>query len=240
VVRRLAQAGVPVVFTYRSNAEAARQLETQVREAGGRAFAQPMDMDDSRSIQAAIDRVLETTGRLHTLACAGGPFVKVARMAALAPDDVAAFVQGDAVGVFRLVHTALPALRAGGGGSITLCSTIANRRVIDYDGISPFSKAAVEALVRQIAYEEGEHKIRCNAVPVAWVFDYTTIDPERARQDTPNKELFAAIVKQIAGSMRSHQPTPPDEAGNLFAFLASDQARCITGQIVAIDDGATL
>jgi NAD(P)-dependent dehydrogenase (short-subunit alcohol dehydrogenase family) len=242
VVRRLAQAGVPVVFTYRRNTDAARALEAQVRDAGGQAFAQAMDMDDARSIQSAIDAVLEKTGRLHTVACAGGPFVRVNRMNALTPDEISAFVQSDAIGIFRLVHTALPALRAGGGGSITVCSTIANRRVIEFDGISPFSKAAVEALVRQIAYEEGPSKIRCNAVPVAWVYDHKAVDTNKAREQIPNRELFAAIVKQISGSMRSPQPqpTPPDEAGNLFTFLASEQARCITGQIIAIDDGATL
>ncbi len=242
VVRRLAQADVPVVFTYRHNADAARALEAQVREAGGQAFGQAMDMDDARSIQAAVDVVLEKTGRLHTVACAGGPFVNINRMSALTPEEVSAFVQSDAVGVFRLVHTALPALRAGGGGSITLCSTIANRRVIKFDGISPFSKGAVEALVRQIAYEEGPNKIRCNGVAVAWVYDPRNVDTNKARETFANREFFAAIVKQISGLMRSHQPAPapPDEAGNLFAFLASDQARCVTGQIIAIDDGATL
>lgn len=46
-------------------------------------------------------------------------------------------------------------MRETGGGSITVCTTIANSRIIDYDGISAISKAAVESISKQLAAQEG-------------------------------------------------------------------------------------
>lgn len=242
VTRRLAEAGLPVVFTYVGNAERAESIAAELQGEGLRAWAWRMDMRDPASIDAAIAFAQEKGGRLHTVACAAGapvPFDNLADFEIAAVED---FFDADGMAYYRLVNRAVPVLRAGGGGSITLCTTIALFRVIAFDGISPFSKGAVDAMVRQVAWEEAAHGIRCNAVLISWVMpgDGAQFDAYIATLASPRRERLAALIGQVKDMLRMEGPAAPTEAGDLFAFLASDQARFITGQSIAIDGGATL
>ncbi|HEY3696123.1 SDR family NAD(P)-dependent oxidoreductase [Phenylobacterium sp.] len=241
VTRTLAQAGLHVTFTYLSNSARAERLAEQMRDEGLDVRARQMDLRDAASIDAALAFAQANGGRLHTVACASGapvPFDNLADFDIAAVED---FFSADGMANYRLVNRAVPVLRSGGGGSITLCTTIALYRVIAYDGISPFSKGAVEALVRQIAWEEARHGIRCNAVPISWVESETAhYDGQLESMPSPRRERVIALMTQIKEMLRMPGPARPDEAGALFAFLASDQARFITGQSIAIDGGATL
>ncbi len=242
VTRRLAEAGLPVVFTYVSGAERATAIEADLRGRGLKVWARQMDMRDPASIDAAIDFSREVGGRLHTVACAAGAPVPFDNLADFDIKTVEDFVDADGMAYYRLVNRAVPVLRAGGGGSITLCTTIALFRVIAFDGISPFSKGAVDAMMRQIAWEEAAHGIRCNAVPISWIMpgDGSQFDTYIATLESPRRERLSTLIGQVKAMMRVAGPAAPEEAGDLFAFLASDQARFITGQSIAIDAGATL
>ena len=80
---------------------------------------------------------------------------------------------------------------------------------------------------------------------VCWV-ESRTIDQVRAhtRPSPPNPatraERINALMEQMLRQARLGRPVTPGEAGNLFAFLASDQAKYLTGQIIALDAGALL
>ena len=114
--------------------------------------------------------------------------------------------------------------------------------MVDYDGVSPFSKGTVEALVRQIAAEEADAGIRCNAVPVSWVFD-ATAEEQIAQMEglpEPGRSHVIALIRQLDAQTRLRRPATMLEAGNLFAFLASDQASYITGQSIRLDGGFSL
>ncbi|MDB5971381.1 MAG: family NAD(P)-dependent oxidoreductase [Hydrocarboniphaga sp.] len=244
VVRRLAAAGVPLVFTYRGGKERALALESELRDAGHAVTAQTMDMTDAASIQAAVEKVISEYGRLHTVACGAGVPVIFNRLSDFTIEEVEKFMWGDALGYYRVFHTAIPALKAGGGGSITTCSTIALRRHIAFDGISPLSKGSVEALVRQIAAEEREHGIRCNAVGIGWVHAFSAeqfrdwIPRENPPDPQTQEERMTVLLNQLMTMVP--RPATPTEAGNLFSYLASDQATYITGQTILLDGGATL
>ena len=121
-------------------------------------------------------------------------------------------------------------------------TTIATGRVIAYDGLSAFSKGAVQALVRQIAAEEAENGIRCNDVAIGLVTDASADDMAAVRDalPSPTGERFGALISQLQSLLRLGRVGTPAEAGMLFAFLASEQAGFLTGQRVAIDGGITL
>jgi NAD(P)-dependent dehydrogenase (short-subunit alcohol dehydrogenase family) len=245
VVRRMAEAGAPLVFTYRGNEEAARKLETELRAADRQVTAARLDMTDAASIRAAVELTERQCGPLKTVICGSGVMVEFNKMADFPIEQVEQFVNGDALGYYRIFHETIPALRANGGGSITTCSTMATKRVVDYDGISPFSKGAVDALVRQIAAEEAENEIRCNAVAIGWV-EYTSVEESRARFPKPagapadDLERIGFMMHQITGQARRGRPVTPAEAANTFAYLASDQAAHLTGQCITLDAGFLL
>lgn len=242
VVRQLAAAGLPVTLTYLRNDALAQELVARFRNEGLKVWACRMDMTAPSSIDEALAFAQSVGGRLHTVACTAGARVPFNNIADLTIEQVETFLDNDAMAYYRLVHQSVPVLRAGGGGSITLCTTIALSRVISFDGISPFSKGAVDALVRQIAWEEASADIRCNAVPISMVAS-ESVEATRERLLTvpsPKRDRFLALFEQMVSLMRLRGPVPPEQIGNLFAFLASEQASFITGQSIAADGGATL
>jgi 3-oxoacyl-[acyl-carrier protein] reductase len=246
IVRVLAKAGVPLVITYRSNAAKAEALAGELRESGARIWTQPLDMSDEASIQAALDRVVTECGDIHGLACGAGTPIHFGKLMDIPAEAAEQMMNEDALGYFRLFRAAVPMLRARGGGTITTCSTTATDRVVDYDGTSPMSKASVNALVRQVAAEEGKHGIRVNAVAIGWIEERTweqileQTPPVAPQNPSSIEEYFAVILNQIKPWLRLGRAGRPEEAGNAFAFLASDQASFITGQIISVDGGMML
>jgi NAD(P)-dependent dehydrogenase (short-subunit alcohol dehydrogenase family) len=242
ITRRMAEAGLPVVFTYVGNEARANGIADKLRGEGLKVWARKMDMCDPASIDATIEFAESQGGPLRTVACAAGAFVPFNNLADFTIAQVEKFFHEDGMANYRLVHQAVPFLRKHGGGSITLCTTIGLSRVIGFDGISPFSKGAVDAMIRQIAWEEAKHGIRANTVPISMVVPQGSGDLSAMGQmfQGDQLEMVTALMTQIFGWMRLPGPYSPEAAGDLFAFLASDQARYITGQSVALDGGATL
>jgi NAD(P)-dependent dehydrogenase (short-subunit alcohol dehydrogenase family) len=242
IVRCLAQAGVPLVFTWRGSEGKAAALEAELRASGANVRATHMDNADAESIDRAIALAEEIGGPLRTVMWSGGPAFAFDRLADIPPEVAGQFLQDDAMGAYRLMSRAVPRLRANGGGSITLCTTIANRRMVDLDGLSPFSKNAVEAMVRQIAAEEAPARIRCNAVAVSWVSPLTKDQQiaEMAALPPADRTRVVGLIETMSAGTRMDRPQQPIECGWLFAFLASEQAQCITGQSVAFDGGFAL
>lgn len=241
-VERLAEAGVPLVFTYRGNEQKAHAFRDRLQEAGHKVECRQMELSDDGSIATAIAFAQEKWGRLHTVISAGGPMIPFAKLADVGAAAVGRFLEEDAIGIYRLCAQAVQVMRVSGGGSITLCTTIANRRVVDLDGMSPFSKGTTEALVRQIAAEEADFNIRCNAVPIAWTADETAEEQIAMISAMPSPERARAItiIRQMESGTRMGRPCRTGETGYLFAFLASDQASFITGQSIAADGGFSL
>lgn len=241
VVRILAQAGVPVVFTYNRDAGRAEELVQAVEAAGGRVKARRMDLTDTDSIKAALEDAAEFGGGVRHIVSSGGPMMPFGPMADLDSKAIADFFDADAMGSLRLAQAAIPYLRKD-GGSITFCTTIANYRIVNLDGASPFSKGAVEALMRQIAYEEAKSKIRSNSVAVSWVSDLSkeaqTADYDAAPE--PTRSYVYALINQMYDGTPLARPAMSDEAGYLFAFLASQQAAYLTGQSFRFDGGFAL
>lgn len=246
IVRQLAKAGVPMVFTYQSNKTKADAMVDELTEAGARVVAQQMSMTDEASIEAAFACVSSEYGDIHGVACGAGQRVPFSKLMDFEGKDAEAFFHQDALGYYRVFLEATRIFRARGGGSITCSSSFATTKVLDYDGMSPFSKGAVNTLIRQVAGEEAEHNIRCNGVAIGWIEERSWEQILAQSSDEPPGQIETEIdcVNAIVHRLISYQRIPragaPEEAGNLFAFLASDQASYLTGQIIAIDGGLSL
>lgn len=245
VVRALAQAEIPVVMTYSSAQEKAEAMALELSKQGAHVVARRMDMSDAASVKAVVDEAQAMPGGLHGLACAGGPVVSLDRIADLPMDTVIAYLSADAVGVLRLFQAVIPGMRKRGDGSIVTCTTIATQKYVPYDGISPFSKGAVDALVRYVAAEEAGHGIRCNAVGIGWVESRTLEEVRQQTQPAPEVvkdelDRLWVMSRLMLDSIKAPGPVDPLAAGHTYAFLASDQARHLTGQTIYLDAGVLL
>jgi len=246
IVRSLAEAGVPLVFTYKSSADKARAFERELIEQGHEVEARQMDAADTDSINAALDAVIARHGRVHTVSCGSGTLVSFDRLADFPEETVASYMNDDALGYYRIFRAAVARMRGSGGGSITTCTTLALQRHLVYDALSAFSKGAVHQLVRQMAAEEAQYNIRCNSVQIGWVLNQSfeqfraKIPVEDPANPTSWDERLGVLTNEMYRWSRIKRTTQPKEAGDLFAFLASDQASFLTGQYLTFDGGMTL
>ncbi|MBS0578845.1 MAG: SDR family oxidoreductase [Proteobacteria bacterium] len=244
VARRLALAGMPVVFTYHRNEERARLLQQEITALGGEVRGLQLDLEDEDAVRRAIVETAARHGRLHTVAYCAGPNIPFLKVREMPPATLAYHLRADTLGCFRLFHHAIPVLEAGGGGSLTACVSMANHRALETDGLSTIPKAAVESLVRQVAAEEAAHGIRANAVPIGWVGGFaTSFDEARAytaAMTGPEAPATRALMERIMSWIRMGRPGSGEEVANIVAFLASEQASYVTGCLIAADGGAIL
>lgn len=251
VVEGLVRAGVPVLFTYlggegRDSEAKAAALTAQLSGVGGQVRARQMDMREAASVEAALDELEDWTGRVHTVITASGAPVPFAKLADFTPEQVDEFMAGDALSYFRLFRAAVHRMRKSGGGSIGCTSTIDVGKLALNNGCSGMSKGAVESMIRHLAAEEAMAGIRANSVRICWVSDGSFADaeswllPESGKQPESYLEHASAVVRSHMAGIRMQRPCTTREVGDVFAFLASDQASYLTGQTIKLDGGEDL
>lgn len=251
IVDALVRAAVPVLFTYlggagRNSEAKASALVERLIATGHRVRARKMDMRDPASIDAALDELEAWTGRVHTVITASGAPVPFAKLADFTPEQVDEFMAGDALSYFRLFRCAVHRMRRSGGGSIACTSTIDVGKLALHNGCSGMSKGAVESMIRHIAAEEAAAHIRANYVRICWVNDASFAENE-AHLVPPSEKDPESYLEYASGVVRSHmagirmqRPCTTREAGDVFAFLASEQASYLTGQCIKLDGGEDL
>jgi NAD(P)-dependent dehydrogenase (short-subunit alcohol dehydrogenase family) len=226
----LAERGCDVVLTYRSRSAEAEKLADSVQEFGRKAAAVSCDVTDPESVAAVVDVALAAHGRIHTVVSATGLPFRTRPLVEYAEDDFFGVIQTDVNGFFNIAKATVPALRAGGGGSITAIITTAVDRTVPTDGLSATPKAAVAMMVRMLATEEARHGIRANAVGPG-VIEGGIVPPMRADETT--RDLLALAVEQTPLGRAGLA----EEAAEAAVFLASSKASYITGQRLMVDGG---
>jgi 3-oxoacyl-[acyl-carrier protein] reductase len=223
----LAQAGAQVIVHYGRGAAEAEAVVKQIRDAGGQAQSVAADMaapDGPHRLAADVRRIVGD--RLDILVANAG----IANAATIEDTKVEDFDALFAVNVrapFFLVQQLLPIL--GSGSSIVLLSSLAAHASVGALSAYAATKGAVDTLVKHFAAALGERGIRVNAVAPGVVA--TDMSSFTKTDDGRDFTLGLQALKRLA---------QPEDIADVVAFLASDEARWITGDTVNVDGGSKL
>ncbi|HEX2885458.1 SDR family NAD(P)-dependent oxidoreductase [Vineibacter terrae] len=233
VCRRLAEAGADIALTYHRNRDKALDAQRSVEAAGRRASITPVDLADAGAVQRFVTDTAAAFGAVHTVVYAAGPYIDMRHVSRLDPDLFRRTLGTDVFGCYNLVHAALPALRQT-RGAIVAAATPAMRRALPRDVLSAAPKAAIEAVIRNTAVEEGRHGVRANCVGVGLLSD------GMYHQLRATGDFDESFMAQATASLPLRRIGTAQDIAEAVAFLASDRAAFITGQTLMVDGGFSL
>lgn len=223
----LARQGAQVLVHYGRAKNEAEVVVAEIRAAGGRAEALSADLEAPDGAHRLARQVRAIVGdRLDILVANAG----ISTAAPLEDTSVEDFDRQFAVNVrapYFLVQQLLPIL--GDGASVVLLSSLAARAAVGTLSAYAATKGAVDTLVTHFALALGERGIRVNAVaPGVVETDMSKFAKTDAGRDYT---LSMQALKRVA---------QPDDIAGVVAFLASDDARWITGDTLRVDGGSKL
>jgi NAD(P)-dependent dehydrogenase (short-subunit alcohol dehydrogenase family) len=138
------------------------------------------------------------------------------------------------VGFFVVLRALLPRLREGAGSSVVALTSAALRRHTRRDVLGVAPKAAIEALVRATAVEEGRFGIRANSVAVGM------IDAGITTRLIESGDLPPATMEQVRRTLPLQRFGTPEDIAEVVGFLASERSAFVTGQSIAVDGGGSV
>jgi NAD(P)-dependent dehydrogenase (short-subunit alcohol dehydrogenase family) len=232
-VVRMAEEGAKVAIFDILETEG-KALAKELSAKGHEAAFWNVNVADEAAMKSAIDQVAALFGGLHVMVNNAGI------SGAPKPTDQVSEAEWDRVqavnvkGVFFGTKHAIPHLRAGGGGSVINLSSIAG--LIGVGGIAPYhaSKGAVRLMTKNDAITFASEQIRVNSIHPGYI--WTPMVENHLRATSPDLEA----AKAAAGSAHpiGHMGEPDDIAW-AAVYLASDEAKFVTGAELVVDGGYT-
>ncbi|HKR50314.1 MAG TPA: SDR family NAD(P)-dependent oxidoreductase [Pseudonocardiaceae bacterium] len=228
IARAFAAAGAAVVVHYRTSAERAADVVTEITAGGGRALAAQCDVTDPDGCTNLMAMAVEAFGRLDTVVANAGVY-PVTELATMPMSQWRAVIDTNLTGSFATVQAAASAMGAqGSGGAIILIGSIEGTQPGWSHAHYCASKAAVIHFARAAALEYGRGGIRVNSVSPGLIWR------DGLDRDWPEG---VARFRQAAPLGRLGRPV---DVGNACVFLASAMAEWITGQDLVVDGGVSV
>ncbi|UQO39406.1 SDR family NAD(P)-dependent oxidoreductase [Burkholderia cepacia] len=206
--------------------------EAAAEASGGAERTVPLRLDvtDKESVCAGLARAAEAFGKIDVLCnTAGGSTPHDARVTDAPEEEFWRAIKLDLFGTFLVCKYGIPYLqRAGGGSVINFSSMVALMALTDRDCYTA-AKGGVHALTRSMAPEYARDRIRVNAIAPGLTLS------ERVRHLVDEREELRKLADQCLLG-----PCEPVDMAHVAVYLASDESRHTTGQVIPVDSGVTI
>ena len=222
IVKRLAEQGAAVAFTFVSSEAKARELQDSITANGGKALAIHADSADADAIRAAVDNTVQTFGRLDILVNNAG-VLAIGPLEEFSLEDFDRTLSINVRSVF--IATQEAARHMGDGGRvINIGSTNADRMPFAGGGVYAMSKSALVGLTKGLARDLGPRGITINNVQPG---------PVDTDMNPASGDFAESLIPLMAVGRYGHV----EEIASFVAYLAGPEAGYITGASLTIDGG---
>jgi NAD(P)-dependent dehydrogenase (short-subunit alcohol dehydrogenase family) len=222
-----AQEGATVVIASRTQ-ETGERAAAAIREAGAEATWIQTDVTRAEQVQALIQQILDTYGRLDCAFNNAGSGGMGGWTAEMNEEDWDATIDGFLKSVWLCMKHEIPVMLGQGGGAIVNTSSVDGQRGFPWDPAYSAAKHGVLGLTKSAAMQYADKGIRINAVCPGWI-------------RTPPVEGILNHDPHAEGRMILHQPIgrlgKPEEVARAVVWLCSDAASLVLGTALAVDGG---
>ena len=220
----LAKRGAFVIVNYRGSEAAALETVAEIKSAGGDAVCMAWDVSDYAECEKNIKQIIDTFGRIDILVNNAG-ITRDDLLMKLSEEDFDAVIAANLKGTFCMLHfVSRQMLRQRSGKIINLASVVGicgNAGQVNYAA----SKAGVIGMTKSAAKELASRNITVNAVAPGWI----ETDMTKNLSDAARERMLSAIPLKKPGTAK--------QVAGVIAFLASEDADYITGQVLQVDGG---
>lgn len=209
--------------------EAGASTVKMIEDAGGEAIFVPTDVTSESSVRDAFACGLDRFGRVDILHNnAGGSSGRDGSVVSAPIDELWRVLQLDLLGTILACRQAIPAMKASGGGAIVNMTSIVTLIGVPNIDFYTAAKGAVSALTRTLAVQHAEIPIRVNALAPG-----VTMTERVMAASGGDVSAYPLARKQLLG------PAAPIDVANAALFLASDEAKKVTGIVMPVDGGSS-
>jgi NAD(P)-dependent dehydrogenase (short-subunit alcohol dehydrogenase family) len=231
-VRALARDWPTVAITYRHGREKAEALAGSLPH-GCTGFAVHCNVAEEASVKVAVETVTRICGPIGVGVFSAGCAIDQPPISTVSEEQWREVFETETMGFIRVAANLIPLFRAQNGGVLIAVTSMANRRVIVGDSVSAAPKAAIEALCKGIAKEEGRYGVRAN-----------TVAPGAMNAGLGEQYIAERLSPEFWEGFRKSIPLRrfglAEDIGEAVAFFASARASYLTGQTLIVDGGYTL
>lgn len=227
VVARLAALGAKIVINYAGNVSAAEESKRAAEALGAEVILVQGDISDAQVCETMITDTIERFGRIDILVNNAG-ITRDNLLMRMKPEEWAAVINTNLTGVYNCCKAAVkPMMKQRAGCIINMTSVIGQ---IGNAGQANYAaaKAGVIGLTKSLAKELAARNIRVNAIAPGFITTDMTA------------ELNEKVVEQLVAQIPLARLGTPEDVAQMTAFLASDFASYITGQVINVDGGMVM